>query len=103
MIHSEAPPEAIATIRHLAGPDPAGCRITRNERLHLIWQLSAIFSAMRADTFIGRGAFRALNDQLSERGLSPDELAAIIREHGTNEPVAVADVIAVHPSLASLD
>jgi hypothetical protein len=101
---SDAPPEIIAKIRHSAGPNPEKSRLTDNERLHLIWMLSALRSALDgSSTHLAWGAVQQLNAQLIGRGLSTEEITAFFEEHKHPDPVLLADTLAVHPSLENLN
>lgn len=103
MITSDASPEAIATIRHMAGPAPDGCRITHTERLHLIWQFTALSAAVKGGTHLAFRAVRQIREQLIERGMTSEEIDEVYDRHREDGPVQLADAFAVHPSLPSAD
>lgn len=103
MITSPASPQAIATIRHLAGPAPAGSRLTKVERLHLIYLLGAMMDD-RYGPDVKAWTARLVTDQLKELGMSKEDMLELFDDPGANyNAVEVANRIAVHPSLKSAD
>lgn len=100
MIISAAPVETIAKLRHLAGPNPAGSKLTNNERLHLIFLLGAVIDKQQFTPEVHGWITQYTVNQLSERGLSEEELLAMLdNDDAEFSAVTLADAIAVHPSL----
>lgn len=103
MITSSAPGSALDKLRRLAGPAPEGCRITDGERLHLIYQFTALAAALQGGTPLAFRAVRQTREQLMECGLSEQEIDEVYERHRFSDPVTLADAFAVHPSLQSAD
>lgn len=103
MITSDAPGPILDRLRRLAGPNPAGSRITDAERLHLIYHLTALRAALQGGTSAAYGAVRTLREQLESRGMTYAELGDLVEVHPAADPVLLADLIAVHPSLRDND
>ena len=99
VITSDASFSDIAKIRHLAGPAPEGCRLTHNERLHLIWLFTALSAAMKDSTYLGFRAVQQIREQLIERGMCGEEIDETYNQNRYAGPVALADAFATHPSL----
>lgn len=102
MITSSAPGPTLDTLRRLSGPNPEGSKLTDAERLHLIFLLGALVGAIKG---IRGPDFTTLHDvrqMLIDRGLSDQDVANVINEHEPLSAVALADALAVHPSLKSI-
>lgn len=103
MIISDAPGHIIAKLRHLAGPAPAGCRLTHTERLHLIYLLIAMIVAGERSPEHGYAAREQVRRQLTARGMAMEDVVAVFADNMDKDAHQLADVIALHSSLESAD
>jgi hypothetical protein len=100
MITSTASGATLDRIRLHARSNPEGSKLTDGERLHLIYMIGAMNTARQMGADLLESDYRLLiREQLVERGLTADDIAAVFRSHGGSGMIAVVDAIAVHPSL----
>lgn len=101
-ITSSTPGHMLDKLRRWSGPNPEGSKLTDVERLHLISMLGALGARELSDEGQAWTA-QLVRDQLAERGMSEAELHRLLLGiKDAASAVALADLIAVHPSLKSL-
>lgn len=105
MITSTAPGHILDRLRRIAGPNPEGSHLTDAERLHLIYLLTVMAAAVQnvQEAALGHQAVDMVYRQLRAHGMSSEDITAVCDLTRNTNPAALADAIAVHPSLRSAD
>jgi hypothetical protein len=101
MINENADPFELDVVDAVAGPEPEGSKLTREERIHLIVMVGNLTSAItREDVNEKDRAKIVLSDALTARGLRSHHIADVFSDHIVGgSPVTVANAFAVHPRM----
>lgn len=100
MIDSGFDIEQLGIVRLAAGPNPDGSKLSGDERIHLIYMVAALYRAQiaeveKSELLWARKIYTALNT----RGMKSYDIAEIFHNDRERNPTAVANAVAIHPSL----